>query len=355
MMTTTQPALSGLTLTELASVCKQYGLPSFTAKQIVKWLYQKQITAIDQMTDLSLKARQLLSSNYTLGRLPYAHKAVSTDGTIKYLFPTHDGHFVESVYIPDGDRATLCVSSQVGCKMGCKFCMTGRQGFDAQLTTSDILNQIYSLPDMNKLTNIVFMGQGEPFDNTDNVLKACDILTSDYGLGWSPKRITVSTVGITRGLKIFLEQSRCNLAISLHFPFNEERTEHMPINKAFSISDTLPSLRKYFPRIGEATTATTLSTSQRRLTFEYIVFKGLNDTLHHQNKLLALLKDLDCRLNLIPFHQIPDSPYQGAEIEKMKQIRDYLSGQGLFTTIRASRGQDIMAACGLLSTSKSLP
>ena len=332
--------LLGMTLTDLQYTVKQLGLPGFTAKQIVQWIYDKKVFSISEMTNLSAKNRELLSAEYEIGASSPVDSMRSVDGTVKYLFKTREGKYIESVYIPDGERATLCVSSQVGCKMGCKFCMTGRQGFQGHLHTSDILNQIYSLPERETLTNVVFMGQGEPFDNLDNVLKATEILTSDFGWGCSPKRITVSSVGVKKGLERFLEESQCHLAISLHCPFPNQRAELMPAEKAFSIEEVVKLLRQYD------------WTHQRRLSFEYIVFGGLNDSLIYGKELVKLLRGLECRINLIRFHQIPDSPLRNTEPEKMIALRDYLTQHGIFTTIRASRGEDIYAACGLLSTKK---
>ena len=248
--------------------------------------------------------------------------------------------FRSAVYIPDEDRATLCVSSQVGCKMNCKFCMTGKQGFSANLTANQILNQINSLPERDKLTNIVFMGMGEPLDNLDEVLKVLDILTASYGYGWSPKRITLSTVGLRKGLQHFIETSDCHLAISLHSPFTTQRTSLMPAEKAFSMLEMIELLKKYD------------FSKQRRLSFEYIVFKNVNDSLMYAKELVKILRGLDCRVNLIRFHAIPGVDLEGADMETMTQFRDYLTSHGVFTTIRSSRGEDIFAACGMLSTAK---
>jgi 23S rRNA (adenine2503-C2)-methyltransferase len=244
------------------------------------------------------------------------------------------------VFIPDDDRATLCVSSQVGCKMNCAFCMTGKQGFNASLTARQILNQIYSLPERDRLTNLVFMGMGEPFDNLDAVLRALEILTADYGYAWSPKRITVSTVGLRKGLRRFLLESDCHLAISLHDPFPAERASLMPAERAYSITEMVDELRQFD------------FSHQRRLSFEYIVFRGVNNSPAHAKELVRLLKGLDCRMNLIRFHAIPGVDLQGVDMEQMTAFRDYLTGHGLFATIRASRGEDIFAACGMLSTAE---
>jgi len=270
------------------------------------------------------------------------HTIHSIDGTNKYIFKTNQGYLIESVYIPDTDRGTLCVSSQVGCRMGCQFCMTGRMGFKAQLNVQEILNQIMSIPELGSLTNIVFMGMGEPMDNIDEVMRTLEILTSEEGFAWSPKRITVSSIGVHSGLLRFLQESKCHLAISLHTPLSVQRQNWMPSEKAWPIEETIRILRNFE------------FSKQRRLSFEYIVFKGLNDTLLHARSLLALLRGLDCRVNLIRFHTIPDTLFKSPDEMAVQYFADFLNANGLKTTIRKSRGEDIQAACGLLSTNKNL-
>lgn len=348
----THTSLLGLSVSELKDVAQQVGLKPFVGKQMADWIYGKHVTDIDQMQNLSKEARRRLKEEFTIGCSAPVDEQRSVDGTVKYLYATAKGDFIETVYIPDGNRATLCVSSQVGCKMGCAFCMTGRQGYVASLTAADILNQIYSLPERDTLTNVVFMGQGEPFDNLDNVLKATEVLTSEWGWGWSPKRITVSSVGLAKGLARFLEESSCHLAISLHHPIPAERATLMPAERAFSIVDVVSLLKQYDFCRKDTRRQAAEGAHQRRLSFEYIVFKGINDSRQHADALIKLLQGLDCRINLIRFHDIPDTPLQGVSNEKMLSFRDYLTSHGLFTTIRASRGQDIFAACGLLSTAK---
>ncbi len=330
--------LRGMDIQELRTVAERAGLPAFAAGQMFKWLYGKNVADIQEMTNISLKARTALAEEYCVGEMPHVERRESVDGTVKYLFPTLSGHTVESVFIPDEDRGTLCVSCQVGCRMGCKFCMTGRQGFQGHLTATDILNQIYALPERERLTNIVFMGQGEPLDNLDAVLQATELLMHKDGWAWSPKRITVSTVGVRNGLQRFLDESPCHLAVSLHSPFPEERKAMMPAENACSLTEFLPML------------AGRDWSHQRRVSFEYIVFGGLNDTPRHARELVKLLSPMECRVNLIRFHTIPDSPFRQAPEETMVWLRDYLTQHGVTTTIRASRGQDIWAACGMLNT-----
>ena len=344
--------LMGLTTAELKEVARELGMPAFTGGQIARWLYQQNVTDIDAMTNLSIQNRERLKEHYTIGAMPPLDCQRSKDGTIKYLFPvrcssvccddiaTNETRFVETVFIPDGERATLCVSCQVGCKMNCLFCQTGKQGFEGNLTTADILNQIYSLPEREKLTNIVFMGQGEPMDNLDAVLRATERLTADDGYQWSPKRITVSSVGVRNKLKRFLDESQCHVAISMHSPLHEQRQALMPAEKAMPIEETVALLKQYD------------FTHQRRCSFEYICFGRLNDSTVYAREILRLLDGLECRVNLIRFHEIPGVDLPGSDEKRMETMRDYLTHHGIMTTIRASRGQDIFAACGLLSTAK---
>lgn len=333
-----QQYLFGKTLEELRQVVADEQLPAFVAKQLADWLYKKGVTSISEMTNLSLKAREQLSARFEIGRWRVSKEQASVDGTKKYLYPLTSGQNIESVFIPDSDRATLCVSSQAGCRMGCRFCMTARQGFQVNLTAGEILNQVQSLPEYEQLTNIVYMGMGEPMDNIEQVLKSLEIMTADYGYAWSPKRITVSTIGVYDGLQQFLNKSKCHLAVSLHSPFDEERRQLVPMQKAYPIDATIELIRKYD------------FTHQRRVSFEYILFDGINDTERHAKALLSLLKGLPCRMNLIRFHQIPDSPLLPSPESAIERFKDYLNNKGLLTTIRSSRGEDIFAACGMLST-----
>lgn len=334
-------SLLGNDLNDMRTVADAMGLPRYAASQLMQWVYLRRVRDISSMTNLSKAAREKLSDACCIGFREPLLSQQSADGTKKYLFPTADGQSVETVYIPDGERATLCVSCQVGCKMGCKFCMTGRQGFHGHLTTGDILNQILSCPEFDALTNIVFMGQGEPFDNLGNILKATQILTAKEGLAWSPRRITVSTVGLPRGLERFCEESECHLAISLHHPDHAGRAAIMPAETAMPIDTVIDTLRHYD------------WAHQRRLTFEYIVFDGLNNLPQTQRQLVTLLRGLPCRVNLIRFHSIPDTEFRGATETAMEAMRDYLNRHGITCTIRASRGEDIMAACGLLNSANA--
>ena len=333
--------LLGKTLAELQQVALSVGLQKFAGKQLAEWLYVRRASSFEQMTNISLKGRQALEEQYTIGRHEPVAEAVSKDGTKKYLFRLSGDEvkgdvFIESVYIPDNDRATLCVSTQAGCKMGCKFCMTGTLGFHGQLPASEILNQIFSIPDSDQLTNIVYMGEGEPMDNIDHVLRSLQVMTEPWGCAWSPKRITVSTVGVVPGLERFLKESECHLAVSLHNPFGAERQDIMPIEKRYHLTDVVAMLKQYDWQ------------HQRRVSFEYICWHGQNDTIRHAKELVRLLKGLPCRMNLIRFHAGVDQAFASSDENQMEWLRDYLSDHGITTTIRRSRGEDILAACGML-------
>ncbi len=345
--------LIGKNLEELKRVVAEEGLPAFTAKQIAQWLYVKKVRTIDEMTNLSKAARALLSEKYEVGVTPYAGLQVSSDGTKKYLFPVKCSHrrgmnlkvdeseleegAVEAVMIPDDDRATLCVSSQSGCRMGCRFCMTGRQGFHGHMSAADIISQFIAVDESDRLTNTVFMGMGEPLDNYDNVMRAIEILTADWGFGWSPKRITLSTIGVLPNLKKYLEGCRCHLAVSLHNPYGPERLSVMPVQGTWPIQEVIDLIKQYD------------FSGQRRVSFEYTMFSGFNDTKAHADALIRMLRGLECRMNLIRFHKIPDFPYTTSPDFIMENFKARLNNAGITTTIRASRGEDILAACGMLA------
>ena len=323
---------------ELSQIAKSLGMPSFAGSQIARWMYGAKVRSIEGMTNISRDGRAALAEKYELGLTLPLDCAISSDGTRKYLFPGgNDGEAVEAVMIPDGDRKTLCVSSQAGCKMGCRFCMTGRQGFHGNLDAASILSQFLAIDEAGALTNAVFMGMGEPFDNYGEVSRVLDVLTSDWGFGWSPKRVTVSSIGVLPVLKKYLDTARCHLAISLHNPFSDERAEFMPVEKAYPVAEVVELLRRYD------------FSGQRRVSFEYTMFGGWNDGKRHADALIRLLRGLECRVNLIRFHRIPDFPFDSSPQHVMEAFRDRLSNNGITCTIRASRGEDIFAACGLLA------
>lgn len=330
--------LFGKTLAELQEIVFELGFQKYVAKQLTDWMYKKRVASFDLMLNLSKPLRLSLQEKYELHFTNYSNVQESVDGTKKYLFPVKKYQFIEAAYIPENERATLCVSSQVGCKMGCLFCMTGKQGFQGNLSSGEILNQIFNLPEFDKLTNVVYMGMGEPFDNLDEVLKSIEILTSDYGLAWSPKRITVSTIGILPGMKKYLENTKAHLAVSMHNPFENERKMMMPIENVYHLPKILDEIRQHD------------FSGQRRVSFEYIMFKGVNDQQRHINELARILNGIKCRINLIRFHPIPETPLESSSHETILQFQNALKRKGIVTTIRASRGEDIFAACGLLST-----
>ena len=312
---------------ELKTVAQEAGLPKFAAGQMAQWLYAKKVRSIDEMTNISKEGRARLAERYEVGVTEYSGLQVSSDGTKKYLFPVTASHSkgldagavhpgagengaqahdepsdralesgaVEAVMIPDKERATLCVSSQSGCRMGCRFCMTGRQGFHGHLSVADIMSQFLAVDE------------------------------------------TLSTIGVIPALKRFLDENRCHLAVSLHNPFSDERLSMMPVEKAWPIRDVVDLIRQYD------------FTGQRRVSFEYTMFSGFNDTKRHADALTRLLAGLECRVNLIKFHKIPDFPYVSSPDAVMENFRDRLGRAGITATIRASRGEDILAACGMLA------
>ncbi|MGE5382314.1 MAG: 23S rRNA (adenine(2503)-C(2))-methyltransferase RlmN [Omnitrophica WOR_2 bacterium] len=337
MLNAKEPLL-GKTRDELTQLSVDLGLPSFTGGQLAYWLYKTDIDSFDQMTNISKKTRVLLNENYDLGINKPISVKESVDGTKKYLFNAGNAKFIETAYIPDGDRHTLCVSSQVGCKMGCLFCMTGKQGFQGHLSVGEILNQVRSISERSSITNVVYMGMGEPFDNPQAVMKSTAILTAEYGFAISVRKVTVSTIGIIPAMKDFLETSKCNIAVSLHTPFDDERRKLMPVQNVYPIKDVIETVQHY--DLGK----------YRRVSFEYIMFKGINDTRRHVNELARLLNKVNCRINLIRFHSIPGTPLESSDEDTILDFQKALNAKGIITTIRASRGQDIDAACGLLST-----
>jgi 23S rRNA (adenine2503-C2)-methyltransferase len=330
--------LYGKTLNELIAVTRRLGLPGFAARQFADWLYKKEISTIEEMTNLSKKTREIMGSEYEIGLSAPESSAESVDGTKKYLYKVLNNKYIETAYIPEDDRATICVSSQSGCKMGCIFCMTGKQGFQGNLSSNEILNQFRSLPEFRKLTNMVYMGMGEPLDNLTEVMKSLEILTSEWGYGWSPTRITVSTVGLVSSIKDFLERSRCHLAVSLHSPFDDERQNLMPVQRTNTVNQVLNIIRNFD------------FNSQRRISFEYILFEGMNDTPRHVKELARILNGIKCRINIIRFHEIPGSEFKSPGVNETIRFKEALNAKGILTTVRSSRGVDIQAACGLLST-----
>ncbi len=332
--------LFGKTLAELHQISSELELPGYAAGQMAGWLYKKAVRSVGEMTNLSGKARELIDERYEVGLTEPEKVQISKDGTRKYLFSVSGNKYVETAMIPERDRITVCVSSQVGCMMGCRFCFTAKQGFQGQLTAGEIANQVKSIPGASSVSNIVYMGMGEPFDNLDEVMKSLEIFTSEWGFAMSPRRITVSTIGLIPGMRTFLEKSEAHLAVSLHSPFNEERRKLMPVQGAYPIEQVIREIKNQ-----------DLS-RQRRVSFEYILFEGLNDSPRHVKELARLLSGLRCRINIIRFHPVPGTSYKSPGEQTIHHFKEQLNQKGILTTIRASRGQDIYAACGLLSTSE---
>ncbi|MGB4655880.1 MAG: 23S rRNA (adenine(2503)-C(2))-methyltransferase RlmN [Bacteroidales bacterium] len=329
--------LLGKNIVELSAELVKFDFPRYVGSQVFDWIYNKGVSDFDQMSNISKNNRTALKQNFSIYNVNYIDKMVSSDGTIKFLFPTDD-YFIETAYIPDGDRATLCVSTQAGCKMNCKFCATGKQGFQKNLSSAEIINQFRVVAAEYPITNIVFMGMGEPFDNSTEVLKSADIFSNEKAYNISNKKITVSTVGIIPEMKHFLLNTRYNLAVSMHSPFDDERSVLMPIQKKYPISDVVETIIRYNDY------------KNRNISFEYIVFGKLNDTDSHVKEIARLLNKLSCKINLIRFHQTPDTDLPATDENRLIEFQNKLKQKGFVTTIRTSRGTDINAACGLLST-----
>ncbi len=331
-------SLFGMTLPKLEHVAAEAGLAKYAGAQLADWLYHKHASGFEAMTNLPARVRAWLAGHYVVSTPAPESVVESGDGTRKYLFEAAVGRFVETAFIPEGARATLCLSVQVGCKMGCVFCATGRQGFQGHLAPGEILNQFRSLPERDRLTNIVYMGMGEPLDNVENVLDSLEVFCADYGYALAPSRITVSTVGLVPEMRTFFARTRCHLAISMHSPFEEERRQLMPIENVYPLHEVLDTIRL----CGQG--------GRRRVSFEYIMFDGVNDTRRHARELARILQGIRCRINLIPFHPIPGPPLAPSPRERIECFQSWLKASGIVTTIRTSRGLDIAAACGLLST-----
>jgi len=332
-----------LTFPQLTAWMKAAGEPAFRAKQVFQWLYQRQVASFEEMANVSKALKAKLSLYFHLGEVEEAARAVSQDGSVKFVHQLADGELVESVLMPGERHITLCVSSQVGCAMKCDFCMTGKMGLTRNLTPGEIVQQVVNswrtLEEGQFIRNIVFMGMGEPFHNYDNVMTALDILTDDLGFGFSNRRVTISTSGLVPAIRRYAAEGRkANLAISLNGVTDELRSQLMPVNKRWPLEKLLEACRE-FP----------LDT-RHRITFEYILMKGTTDSLDHARKLVKLLHGLKAKVNLIPFNPGPGSPYKAPEITHCRAFQEVLLNKGLLATLRISRGQDIAGACGQLTT-----
>ncbi len=326
------------------------GEAAFRGNQLYNWIYRRNASSVADMANLPERFRNRLAARFgieAVGRSRPTSLRTSEDGTRKYLFGVFGtGLRVESAIIPEGNRLTLCLSTQVGCRRGCRFCQTGRQGFDANLTPGDILNQYLSLPERDAITSVVYMGMGEPLDNLEATLRSLELLTDADGIGMGAGRITLSTVGIHPGLRQFLDAFGVNLALSLHSPFAEERRDLMPVEEAHPAAQSLQLLRSRREDL------------RRKLSVEYTLFAGVNDTIRHARELARQLAGLRVRVNLIPYHPIDgaapgDATLRPSGPDSIHAFQEELTSRGLRTFVRRSRGQDISAACGMLSTAGS--
>jgi 23S rRNA (adenine2503-C2)-methyltransferase len=335
--------IKDLTLEGLAAWLKSQGEPPFRARQVFQWLYQRQVRSFDEMSNVSKPLRQLLAERFTIGGFDVDTMAASEDGSRKFAFRLADGKRIESVLMPNATHYTLCLSTQVGCAMGCDFCMTARMGLERNLTAGEIVQQVVEcarvIEDGKILRNLVFMGMGEPFHNYDNLVQALDILGEDLGFGFSWRRMTVSTSGLVPAIRRFAkDKTRAMLAVSLNGARDEVRSRLMPVNKRWNIAALMEACRE-FP-----------SDSRYRLTFEYVLIAGVTDAIADAKKLVKLLHGMKCKVNLIPYNAGPDSPYQAPAMGHVRAFQEELLNRGILATVRISKGQDIAAACGQLIT-----
>ena len=332
--------LKNMTLEEIATFISRQGKEKYRARQIVKWLYQYGATSFDEMTNISKKCRAELRETARISSLPIEKAQESVDGTKKFLFRLEDGYCIESVLIREKNHWTICISTQAGCNMGCRFCLTGKYGLKRNLLPSEIVNQImclrFNTPEGTNIKNIVMMGMGEPLANYENVLKAIDIITTDACAAFSTRRITVSTCGIAPMIEKLGQDSSVNLAVSLNAPDDDTRSHLMPINRKYPLKTLLEACRNFpMPR-------------RRRITFEYILIDGVNDSVEQAEQLAALMRGVRCKFNLIPFNEFPGSDFKTPSEKRIDDFRNVLIRHNYTAVIRASKGRDILAACGQL-------
>ena len=335
--------LKNFTLKQLTEFTTAIGLPKFRANQIFSWLYRQHITDFSQMTDLSFALRELLTQKAIISGIAPAAEEISKDGTRKYAFRLEDDAVIESVLIPEGDRHTLCISSQVGCAMGCTFCLTGAMGFTRNLTPAEIVGQVAAVQEkmiddgLGEISNLVFMGMGEPLANLDNVVTAIDILLDQRGLNFSERRITVSTCGLVPKIKELGARTKTNLAVSLHAVKEEIRNKLMPVNKTYPVETLLAACREYpLPK-------------RKRIMIEYILIKGVNDSEEDAHLLAEKLQEIRCKINLLPFNECSELPFKKPADEQVARFQKILWEAGYTVIVRSSRGADISAACGQLA------
>jgi 23S rRNA (adenine2503-C2)-methyltransferase len=330
--------LCGLTVEDIFRLIAPHGFDRHHAIKIATAIYRKRNKTLNEINKIPKALKELLSQNLTVGIYSPVTSETSEDGTVKYLFSTPDKKKIETVYLPDKRRKTVCVSTQAGCRMGCPFCLTGRYGYYGDLTAGDMINQIISLPDASEITHVVFMGMGEPMDNIEEVIKACNIITSGWGLSISSRNVTVSTVGLTPGIREFLERSDCNLTLSLHSPFSDERKEVVPVERKYPVH-TIIDIMKAAPPV-----------KKRRMSLAYIMIRDVNDTDRHLEALRKLLTGTSIRVNLLPYHKVKGDTNRSSTEERMQFFKHNLVISGISASVRKSRGEDISAACGLLAS-----
>ena len=334
----------GLTLKELEDAISALGNENYRAKQLYRWVYTQGLLDFQEMTNIPKSLRSIFGDMFSTELLPIEEANKSQDGSTKFAFSTQDGNIIESILMPDKDRITLCVSSQIGCRMGCKFCVTGKIGFIRNLTAAEIVNQVVTARDYlqknrsERISNLVFMGMGEPMDNLDNVSKALDILKDPNGLDFSYRRITVSSVGLVDGLAA-LHYKTATIAISLNASDDATRSSIMPINRIYPIEKVVNFVRTF------------VAPNRIRITFEYVMLKGINDSPDDARRLAALLKGIKCKINLIPYNESPYNDFKAPDAEAVEYFREYLSGKHFTTVVRDSKGQDVSGACGQLGMS----
>lgn len=351
-MTDTKTDLKNFSTDQLVDYVESLGQPAFRGRQIMAWLYRPEITDFSQMTDLAKVFRSALAENAYISRFEKVNTEYSSDGCVKFAFTLEDGNVIESVLIPEEERNTLCISSQVGCAMGCAFCLTGTMGFVRNLTPSEIVNQVCAVRDFlliqdpaerigpDRVTNLVYMGMGEPLNNLDNVLTSLSILTEPKGLDLAARKITVSTCGIVPKLRKLGENSPVNLAISLHAVDDETRDKLMPVNRRHNIDALLQACRDYpMPK-------------RKRIMFEYVLLAGVNDSDKHARLLAKKLRKIPCKINLLPYNECDALPYQSPTRERTLAFQKILMEAHYSVFIRSSRGSDISAACGQLAAEK---
>jgi 23S rRNA (adenine2503-C2)-methyltransferase len=327
----------GVTFEQLIQFMEGNGYSASHALKAVTNYYRRRIPDFRSMDNLPKPVRELLDREYQTGLFTPVKYEVSSDLSVRYLFRTNDGKSFETVFIPDGKRKTVCISTQSGCRMGCPFCLTGKYGFRGNLTAGEIIGQVMSMPSSREITHVVFMGMGEPLDNPGELQKACEILTSSWGLAISPGKITVSTVGITPAVTRFLSESKCNLTLSLFSPFAGERAEVVPAEKKYPAREIIEMLREY-PETGK-----------RRFTVAYVMISDVNDSEAHLEELIKLLGGTSIRVNILPYHVIPGDSCTPSTPDRMQYFRQKLTVSGISASVRRSRGTDISAACGLLA------